>query len=212
MDKWTKWLIAIIVVASWTAAFVAYPHLPSVIASHWNATGQPDRYTSRAGDAFTMTIIATILAILFVIIPFIDPRKNITKFRGAYEGIVIVILLFIAATQAYGLAWNLGHQFALKDFVLPAIGLLFIVMGVLMPSFQPNWFLGIRTPWTLSNDTVWKETHQLGGKLFIVSGVIALAGILRPSLSTWFILVPLIISAIWIVVFSYYRFTQLDKQ
>jgi uncharacterized membrane protein len=111
------------------------------------------------------------------------------------------------------MAWNLGWSgYRMSTAMLPAIGLLFIFTGYMLTQAKRNFFIGIRTPWTLSSDTVWARTHSLGGKLFIASGILALIGGLFGGMTAfWFLFVPLIGSTVFLVVYSYVLYRQETK-
>ena len=99
------------------------------------------------------------------------------------------------------------------NLVMPVLmGLLFLYCGFFLERVGPNWFAGIRTPWTLSSPTVWKKTHLLGGKLFKIAGIVSCAGSLVPDLAIWFILVPVLAGALVTVVYSYYAFRKEQEQ
>jgi uncharacterized membrane protein len=94
----------------------------------------------------------------------------------------------------------------------PAFAALFFYAGVLIQHAKQNWFVGIRTPLTLSNETVWKKTHALGSKLFKASGIVCLIGIIYPVWAIWFIIIPAIASAVITVVYSYQEFQRQTKK
>jgi len=110
------------------------------------------------------------------------------------------------------LAWNLGYRFNMLQMMLPGFGLLFVFMGSMVERAKPNWFVGIRTPWTISNSVVWEKTHRLGGLLFKISGVLALLGVFFPALAIWFILVPVLAASVVTVVYSYVVFRQIEQK
>jgi uncharacterized membrane protein len=87
-------------------------------------------------------------------------------------------------------------------------GMLFIYLGFLLEHAEPNWFVGIRTPWTLSSESVWKKTHRLGGKLFKIAGVICLLGVLFQDYAIWTIMVPILLVSFYVVVYSYIEFQK----
>jgi len=93
----------------------------------------------------------------------------------------------------------------------PAMGILFFYAGVLIENSKMNWFIGIRTPWTLSSESVWDKTHKLGAKLFKASGIIAFAGLIFPALAFYFVLIPVIISALWTIIYSYLEYQKEKK-
>jgi uncharacterized membrane protein len=203
MKKSDWFLIAVGVLAFVTGA-LTYPYLPAMVASHWNAAGEVNGYMSRAWGAFLFPVIMVIVIALLLAVPHIDPkRNNIAKFRKYYDCLVMTIVVVFYYLYALTLFWNLGYSFDFIVFLVPAFAVLFFAIGMILPRTEPNFMIGIRTPWTISSETVWKKTHKIGGVAFKICGVIALLGIAFPGLAIWFLLGPIIVSAIGLVVYSY---------
>jgi uncharacterized membrane protein len=206
-------LIRLAIIAGLVLTFlitiIAYPYIPDQVVSHWNAAGQPDGSMTKFWGLMLIPLIMTALVALFAVIPRIDPlRKSYETFRNYYEGFVLLLVLFLLAVQLMVISWNIGYQVS-PNLLLPVlIGILFIYIGFLLDHAEQNWFVGIRTPWTLSSRTVWKKTHELGGKLFKISGIVCFAGLFFPDLAVWFILVPTLTTAVVTVVYSYYVYTR----
>lgn len=196
--------IVLIIAAVAVSAFLA-PRMPEQMASHWNAAGQVDGYMSKFWGLFLMPVMAAGMLLLFLAIPQIDPLKaNIAKFREYFNTFIALLMVFLFYMQGLTLAWNLGYTgFDMGTAMLPALGLFFVYAGVMMAKAKRNWFIGIRTPWTLSSDTVWDATHRLGAKLFIGSGLLAILGVFFGAYALWFVFVPLLGSALFLVVYSY---------
>ena len=198
-----------IILLSFILSAYFYPQMPEQVASHWNAQGQVDGYMSKSWGLFFMPFVLIGLALLFLAIPRIDPLKaNIEAFRKYYDGFVILFLVFMLAVHFQVILWNIGLQIS-PNVVMPiALGLLFFYAGILCENAKRNWFVGIRTPWTLSNDKVWDRTHQIGGKLFKVAGVITFLGVFFQSYAVFFILVPVIVVTVYTVVYSYVEYQK----
>ncbi len=206
-------VIALIVIASAVSAFLA-PRMPEQMASHWNAAGQVDGYMSKFWGLFLMPVMAAGMLLLFLAIPAIDPLKaNIASFRGYFNTFIVLFTVFLLYIHGLTLAWNLGYTgFDMGAAMLPALGLFFVYAGVMMAKAKRNWFIGVRTPWTLSSDTVWDATHRLGAKLFIGSGVLAIIGSFFGGMTAfWLMFIPLIGSAIFLVVYSYVLYQRETK-
>ena len=114
----------------------------------------------------------------------------------------------MVAVHLQTLLWNTGIQLSPNAVLPPGIGLLFYYIGLLMENSDRNWFIGIRTPWTLSSDRVWKRTNRLGGKLFKIAGIAAIFGAFFPGLAIYFIVVPAIFVAGITVVYSYIEYQK----
>ena len=207
MTTRTTTLIVLFLIAVATiAGLVFWNQFPAQMASHWNQNDVVDGYMSKFWGVFMMPLFSLGLFLLFLVIPQIDPLKaNIAQFRGIFNLFITFIIGFMLYIHALTLAWNLGYTgFNMSQAMLPAMGLLFFLIGLMLRQAKRNWFIGIRTPWTLSSDTVWDKTHQLGAILFMASGVLALiGGFLGGMLAFWFLFVPLMGSTIFLLVYSY---------
>lgn len=202
---------AILTVAvAFLVGIYAYPLLPARVASHWNAAGAVNGYMSVGWGAFLVPCIMALLLVVFAVARRIDPkRENIAQFGSTYDWFVEGVLLFLLYLYFLTLALNVGVQLAITQWISLGFGGLIIAVGATLKRAQPNWTLGIRTPWTLSDETVWRRTHAAAGSWFELSGVIALVGFLLPAGAFALVLAPVLISAIAAVVYSYvlYRCT-----
>ena len=196
-------LMALVIVSIALSAAV-YPMLPERIASHWNIDGVADDAASKTVVLGLMPGLMIVLALLLWFIPSLDPlKRNIASFRPYYNRFIVLILAFLLYLQLVVIVWNLGVQQHIGQALAPAFAALFYYCGILLQHAKRNWFIGIRTPWTLSSDRVWAATHRRGSSLFKVAGVIALVGALLPSLTFYFVIIPVIAFAIYITIYSY---------
>ncbi len=146
---------------------------------------------------------------MFLLIPRIDPLKeNIEKFREYFDWFVVLIIIFLFYIYALSFSWSFGYRFNMGQVLSPALGILFYYAGILISNAQKNWFIGIRTPWTMSNEHVWNKTHRLGGKMFKICGMICLFGLIFPAYAFWFVLIPIFVTAIYINVYSYFAYKK----
>jgi len=203
----TVLLSLLMIVAAAGLSLAVYERLPDRVASHWNMNDQVDGTMPRVWGAFLMPVISLAMLGLFMLIPVIDPmRANIASFRGLFNVFIAVIVAFMLYLHVLTLLWNQGLQtFRMSTALLPAMGLLFIFMGALLRRAKRNFFIGIRTPWTLASDRVWDRTHQLGSRLFIVSGILALVGAFFPGAVAYgLVLVPALVSTLVVLIYSYF--------
>ena len=204
--KLTVTIVLILIAASALAGLLLWDRLPDPMASHWNANDQVDGYMSKAWSLSMIPLIALAMLALFMIIPSIDPLKaNIEKFRETFNLFATMIITFVFYVYGLTIVWSLGYQnFKMSSALLPFIGILFIFIGYMLRKAKRNFFIGIRTPWTLSSDTVWDKTHQLGSVLFMISGVFAFIGAFLGGMSAFLLmLMPLLASTLFLVVYSF---------
>src|SRR3989344_5363636 len=207
--KTQKTISILLVVLAFAIAVYFFPVLPEKMATHWNLEGNADGFMPKTMGLFLIPAIMLLFWGVFQLIPQIDPLKqNIAKFRPHYDAFITVFLLFLLYIQSAMLAANQGISFNMMQAIAPGIGILLFFLGTLFPHLEKNWFIGIRTPWTLSNETVWKKTHLLGAKLFKASGIISFFGVFFPEHAFFLILAPVIASALITVVYSYLEFRK----
>jgi len=186
-----------------------YPLMPDLVASHWNAAGQVNGYMSKFWGLFLIPFIMAGFVALLVLLPWIDPlKKNYDKFREYYNGFILVFVIYLLVIQVQIILWSIGIQIS-PNLIFPLLfGMLFIYIGFLLGHAEPNWFVGIRTPWTLSSGSVWRKTHLLGGKLFKIAGMICFLGVLFQNYAIWIIMIPILLVSGYIVVYSYIEYQK----
>lgn len=203
MNKINVTLIGLVII-SFIVSFYVYSQTPENIATHWNGNGEVDGHMNKELGLFLIPGMLIGLVLLFKVIPKIDPLKeNIEKFKQHYEGLIVVITAFMLFVHLQIVLWNIGIQISPNSTMPIGIGLLFLYLGFILDKTKRNWFIGIRTPWTLSSDSVWDKTHKIGAKLFKVAGVIALLGILFKEYSVYLIVGPALLIAGYTIVYSY---------
>jgi uncharacterized membrane protein len=197
-------MVFVVVIATFVAALLIYPYMPEKIASHWGINNEVNGYMGRFWGTFLVPMMMLGFSVLFMVISRIDPKKqNIEKFQIYFDLFIIMFLFFFVYIYSLTIFWNLGYVFNLVKFMSPAFAMLFYVMGVMIKHSESNWSIGIRTPWTLSSENVWRKTHELGGKLFKAVAFISLLGVLMPEYAVYFVLIPVISVAVFSFVYSY---------
>lgn len=209
--KATRTIIFAIVLLAFVVGILVYPRMPEQMASHWNAQGQVDGYMSRFWGVFFLPLMLVVLASLLLLLPKIDPlRRNIEQFRAQYERFVVLALGFFLYVHLFTLAANLGWKMQIMRVLAPGMAILFYGAGVLVEHAKRNYFIGIRTPWTLASEEVWNRTHRVGGRWFKVAGLLALGGALWPQWGIYFIIVPVLLVALYTVVYSYLEYRRIE--
>lgn len=187
-----------------------YNSLPATLVSHWGLYGEPNGYSSKNLALFIMPVISIFLYGLFLFLPKLDPlKKNIETFREQFNFFVNFIIAFLLYLHILTIFWNLGYEFNFVTFMSPAFAVLSYSIGALLEKAKRNWFVGIRTPWTLSNDTVWDKTHKLGSKLYKYAAIFPLLGIILSNLAFFLTIVPLVGVSLFLVVYSYLEFKKI---
>ena len=204
--KATTIIVLLLIAGATIAGLLLWNQFPEQMASHWNVNDQVDGYMPKFWGVFLMPLVTLGMFVLFLVLPSIDPLKaNIAQFREAFNLFIVLMVAFMLYVHALTLAWGLGYTgFKMSTSMLPAMGLLFFFIGYMLRKAKRNFFIGIRTPWTLSSDTVWDKTHQIGAVLFMVSGALAVIGGLVGGMTAfWMLFIPLIGSTLFLVVYSY---------
>jgi uncharacterized membrane protein len=176
-----------------------YFNFPARIPIHWNFAGQPDGYGSGQNQAIFFPLLIIGMYFLFLFLPYLDPKRaRYEQFGKTYHIFRAAILLVLAFIYFITGLSALGYNIRI-DFWIPfLIGVLFMVLGNYMGKLKPNWFMGIRTPWTLSSEEVWNKTHRFGGKMFMVGGALIMIEGLLPA--SWRL--PIFIAALTIILFG----------
>ena len=177
-----KWLAPLGVLAAFLVSAIAYRRLPERVPVHWDVHGNVNGYGSRFAGAFGMPLLMLGLWLLLRLLPRIDPRRaNYAKFADTYDLFVDSLVGLLLVMQLALLANTLGWPVSMERVAPVLIGLQFIILGNALPRARPNWWFGIRTPWTLSNDRVWTRTHRVGGYLLAAAGAILLLAAVVPG-------------------------------
>lgn len=201
--------IALVLIITAAITIMAYPVMPEAVASHWNAAGDMDGTLPKFWGLVLIPLLLLGFSAFFMVLPRFDPLlENYRKFQDYYEGFILVFAVFLLGIQILIIFWGLGISVS-PNHVLPVLmGGLLIYLGFLFEHTEPNWFVGIRTPWTLSSDTVWKKTHHVGAILFKLAGIVSIIGVLAGKYAYLFILIPVISVALFTVVYSYIEFKK----
>ena len=212
--KTTSILALVMIALALLAGAILWNQLPDQMASHWNVNDEVDGTISKVWGVLMMPLITLGMFVLFLVIPNIDPLKaNIAQFRESFNLFIVLIIAFMLYIHGLTLVWSLGFtNFKMSAAMLPFMGVLFIAIGFMLRKAKRNFFIGIRTPWTLSSDSVWAKTHQLGSILFMISGAFAIiGGVFGGMIAFWLMFVPLIGSSLFLVIYSYVLYRDETK-
>ena len=206
-DLATGGIVALIAL---TGAFYA-PRLPEEVAIHFDAAGEPDNFASKRVFLVGNVALSAGIAALFAVLPRIDPLgENFAGFQGVYDGFAVGTLAFLAYIYGLVVAYNLGFEFDMLRATAPAIAGLYLLLAVLLQRAEQNWFVGIRTPWTLSDERVWDRTHEHAAPLFALAGVLAFGAVVFPEYALVLLVGPVTAIALAATVYSFILYRRLD--
>jgi uncharacterized membrane protein len=184
-----------------------YADLPETVPTHWNIEGQIDDWGSKSMLWLIPFVTGFLGYLLMSIAPKIDPKGQIKLMGAKFYQLKFIIVLFLTALGLYILYATQQQSMSSPKIIFILIGVFFAALGNYLPSVKPNYFIGLRTPWTLENATVWKKTHRLAGKLWMLGGLLVIVSSLllaQPqNLIVFFVIIaiitiiPLVYSYIW---------------
>lgn len=203
-------LLLLIILISIIGTIFVYNYLPDKIPQHWNIKGEVDRWGDR-NSVFITALIPIALYLLLILVPKIDPKRNsYSKHKKAYSIFRVLIILFLIGIHWATILYSLGYKVNIKIITLTSIGILFIVLGNYMSQIRHNYMFGIRTPWTLANEEVWRKTHRLGGFIFICLGILSITVSLLDTIYGFTIFfASVILSVIWLFIYSYLQYKKI---
>jgi uncharacterized membrane protein len=186
-----------------------YPTAPDSFVTRWDGLGQPSGYMRGDVGLFLIPSVMGALVLLFHILPHVDPtKKNTSEIRESFGRFTVIITLFLFLIHLQVISSNMGLAVNPASTMPLLMGALFYFTGDIIGSIKRNWFMGIRTPWTLSSERVWRKTHHLGGMLFKVCGFISVLGVIAPELAVYLMVAPAVISAIYLSIYSYLEYKK----
>lgn len=187
--------------------------LPEKVPVHWNIQGEIDRYGEKTELLIIPFFLPLLTYLLFLVIPKIDPKNKLLHMGQKYQSLRVLLTLFMSVLAIFILYSSKNQSLENPNYIILSIGILYLVLGNYFKTIRPNYFIGIRTPWTLENETVWKDTHKLAGKFWFIGGIIVVFSSLifeEKHNLILFLTISAIITIIPIV-YSYLRFVKIKK-
>lgn len=213
MEKFKK-EIPFIAIALLPFAYLAYiwNELPKEVPMHWNASGEIDRWGDKSELFMMLFMLTGITYFVFLIIPYIDPKQKLQNMGNKLNNLRLILALFMSALAIY-ILYSVQQKTSNPVLIFPLVGLLFAFLGNYFKTIKPNYFIGIKTPWTLENEEVWKKTHLIGGKLWFVGGLLmALTFVLPNKIQIYTFLAIAAVITIVPIVYSYLEFKKIKNQ
>jgi len=209
----TYYIIAVgLIAAVLVATAVTYPHLPAAVPTHWDAHGNVNGWSARWTLFVIDPAIMAGLLLVFAVLPWLSPKHfEVDSFRSTYLYIMVAILAMVAYIHglilAAGLSWAIDTTRAVEGGVCLLIALLGNVMG----KVRRNFYVGIRTPWTIANEQVWNATHRFAAKTMFAGGVLGLiAAILGAPF--WLPITMILVATLLPAIHSLVLYKQLERR
>ncbi|HPH78859.1 MAG TPA: SdpI family protein [bacterium] len=204
--KWIAW--GLMVVSGW----YFYNKLPAIVPTHWNLAGEADGFGSKTTHLILMPVIVLGMMIMLMVLPKLDPKKEkYEKFAEVYELFQLLLAAFMSYTYLVTIWAGLNPKVDVGFAILAGIGLLFVAIGNYMGKIRQNYFVGIKTPWTLDNEEVWNKTHRLGGWCFVLAGLMFLVQAFLAWKTWWVLAIALTVILAVPIGYSYWLHKQLKK-
>lgn len=193
--------------------YFVWNDLPNKVPTHWNISGEIDNW----GNKYSLLVFGFLpifVYVLFLLIPVIDPKKQIAKMGGKYNTFKFVFVLLMSLLSLFIIYIAKNQSISSPKIIDALLAVLFIVLGNYFKVIQPNYFIGIKTPWTLENSTVWKQTHIVAGKLWVAGGLLILVSVfvIPDTLFNYFFLTIVTVMVLIPVVYSYLEFKKVKKE
>ena len=187
--------------------------LPEQVPLHYNLKGEVDRYGDKSELIMIPILLPLLIYLIFLAVPYIDPKKQIQKMGNKYDTLKLILTTFMSALALFIIYTAKNQTLTNPNIIFLIIGLLYLIFGNYFKTIKANYFIGIRTPWTLESESIWKETHKLGGKVWFVGGllVIVCSLLLNKEVNAKVFLGITIIIALIPIVYSYLLYRK-EKQ
>ena len=209
-----EWLFWLIMVLPFLYIPFIWSKLPESIPTHWNMQGEPDNYSSKTYGTLFLPVLNVAMYLLLLVLPKIDPRKkNYHYFGNTYRNIRLLLVLFMTVMFFIVMQMAMGTMAMDSKMVVILIFGLIAALGNFMRTIRSNFFVGIRTPWTIDNPEVWRRTHEAGGKLWFYASLIGIVVLLfiGKEYIPWLVIPYLCAIVIYPIVYSYLLFRKISS-
>src|SRR5690606_145659 len=149
-------------------------HLPQQVPMHYNIKGEVDRYGDKSELIMIPIMLPLLIYLIFLIVPYIDPKKQLQKMGNKYQHLKFILTGLMSLLALYILHSAKEQSMGNPNLIFIVIGILYLALGNYFKTIKPNYFIGIRTPWTLESESIWKETHRWAGNIWFVGGLLTI--------------------------------------
>ncbi|WP_130808051.1 SdpI family protein [Senegalia massiliensis] len=207
------WILIVIVLISFITTIFVYNDLPEEIPQQWGIDGEVNSYWGKEAVFFT-ALLPLILYLLMKFLPKIDPKKeSYEKHKKAYNMTIFTVIIFLIVIHWISIYVSLGHDMNIQLLVNLGVGILFIIIGNYMGQIRHNYFFGIRNPWTLASEEVWKKTHRASRYVFVVLGILfIISGFITGEIAIWLTIGGALVLVFFTTVYSYLVFRKINNR
>lgn len=209
-----EWFILVILIVPFFVSAYFWDELPDEVPTHFNIRGEADDWGPKWMAAYLIPMIGLGTYLMILLVPAIDPKKKIESAQKPVAAIRMFTSVFMVGIYAFVMAASLGTTINFSNYIIIGVGMLILIVGNYMNSIKPNYFIGIRTPWTLENEEVWKRTHRLSSKIWIVGGLLLMLSPLVPEMIRLDYLIYIIVGILAGIplVYSYVIYKKLESE
>lgn len=209
----SEWVLWVITLAPSTMVFFMWEQIPQTIPTHYNLAGKADVWGDKGILLWVVPLMTFFMYFLLLFVPLIDPKKRVESMENKYFSLRLILLSFISVISLLWVYTSASKTIGFTTGLFPVIAVFLIVLGNYLQTIKPNYFIGIRTPWTLQNENNWQHTHRLGARVYMIGGALLLFCSLFGGLqgfNSYFLLSLLLILLIPIF-YSFFLFTKSQK-
>ncbi|WP_437396326.1 SdpI family protein [Flagellimonas lutimaris] len=205
-------LIGIVLLPFLYLAYV-WNQLPEQVPLHYNITGEADRYGDKSELILIPILLPVLIYAIFLVVPYIDPKKQIQKMGNKYQSLKLILTTFMSVLALFIIHTTKTGSFGNPNTMFLILGVMYVILGNYFKTIKANYFIGIRTPWTLESESIWKETHRLGGKVWFIGGllVIVCSLLLKNEVNTKMFLTITLVIVLIPVIYSYLLYRKQQK-
>lgn len=209
-----EWFIVIILIVPFFVSAYYWNDLPEEVPTHFNLRGEADDWGPKWMAAYLFPALGIGIYLLILLVPLIDPKKKIESAQKPVAAIRMFTSIFMVGIYAFIMAASLGSIINFSSYILVGVGVLILIVGNYMNSIKPNYFIGVRTPWTLENPEVWKRTHRLSSKIWIAGGLLLMLSPIVPEIIRFEYLIYIIVGVLAGIplVYSYVIYKKLETE
>jgi uncharacterized membrane protein len=205
---------SILIVLVFLVTLYVYPQLPEQVPVHWNLEGKVDDYGDKTWATFLLPVAMILILGLMKALPWLSPKPfAVDSFRTTYVFVMFLCACLFAYIQGL-LIWSMLHQaIDTSRAFLAGFFLFFVLLGNVLGKVKRNFWIGIRTPWTLANERVWNDTHRFAARVFVAAGIAGfittIAGV-TPIFAIAILMIAVLITA-WYSLALYKRLERAGK-